>query len=220
MNVWVVIPAYNEAESLGKLLDGLDEKNLSLLVVDDGSGDATSRIARDCGALVIRNKTNLGKGISLKLAIDYLLKNTDFDCVITMDADGQHAVSDVDLFLEQVGKGEDFIIGNRLHDPRTMPLLRVATNKLMSWLISKITGQSIPDTQCGFRLIRRGVLEKMQIESDKFEIESEIVIKAAANGAQVRSVPIRTIYSSARKSYIRPFADTVRFIKFIISIKK
>ena len=220
MKVWIIIPAYNERFRLAGILDELKSKNFSILVVDDGSIDNTYEVAEKKADFVIRNEKNLGKGMSLKKGIDYLLKETDFDYLITMDADGQHSPSDLDKFLQKAGDGAYFIVGNRMSDPIGMPKLRIITNKFMSWLISRIARQRIPDTQCGFRLIKREVLEKIKIKTNNFEIESEILIKAARSGFPIKSVPVRSIYFKSLSSRINPFVDTIRFIKFILQLEE
>ncbi|MDD3297182.1 MAG: glycosyltransferase family 2 protein [Candidatus Omnitrophica bacterium] len=219
MKIWVIIPAYNESQELARVLDELKQENLSVLVVDDGSEDDTYQIATDKADHAIKNEKNLGKGMSLKKGIKYLLKNADFDYVFTMDADGQHSPFDVKQFLFQAQQGENFVVGNRMNDPSGMPKLRVFINNLMSWVISHQAHQKIPDTQCGFRLIRRDVLERIQINANKFEIESEIIIKASRLGIKIKSIPVKSIYFKNRESKIRPFVDTVRFVRFMFRLR-
>lgn len=218
MQVWVLIPAYNEGDSLATILEELKEKRLPVLVVDDGSTDNTSYIAWKKRVSLIRNRYNYGKGISLRRGIKYLLKNKEFDYLITMDGDGQHSPADIDKFLEEVKKGESFVVGNRMSNPEGMPAIRVFTNRIMSWLISKIAKQKIPDSQCGFRLIKREVLESIDIETDKYQIESEIIIKAAQKGFSIKSIPVKSIYYKSSRSKINPIVDTLRFIKFLFSL--
>lgn len=219
MKVWIVIPAYNEGLSLEVILDELRQRGLSTLVIDDGSTDNTSKIAREKADLVIRNEKNLGKGMSLNKGISYLFENRNFDYLITMDGDGQHSPSDLEKFLKEAEKGAYFVVGNRMDNPLGMPGIRVITNKFMSWFVSKIAGQKIPDTQCGFRLIKREVLEKIIIKTNKFEIESEIIIKAARMGFTIKSIPIKSIYFKNQQSKIHPFVDTLRFIRFMSKLK-
>lgn len=95
-----------------------------------------------------------------------------------------------------------------------MPVLRIITNRFMSRIISAIAKQYIPDTQCGFRLIKRELLQKMDLSTSKYETESEILIKAARSGFKIESVPVKTIYSG-QKSQINPFVDTLRFMRFM-----
>ncbi len=98
---------------------------------------------------------------------------------------------------------------------KNMPLVRVLTNKVMSWLISQIAKQEIPDTQCGFRLIKKEVLAKLNLKTHKYETESEVLIRGSRLGFKIESVPIKTIYIT-EKSHINPFIDTLRFIRFIL----
>jgi glycosyltransferase involved in cell wall biosynthesis len=218
MKVWVVIPAYNEANSLVRIIEELKKRDVSIMVIDDGSKDRTFNISRKNADIVIRNQKNFGKGRALKEGITYLLEHSQFDYIITMDADGQHSPTDLDKFLEEAEKGKYFVIGNRMETPLGMPKVRIITNKFMSWFISKIIGQKIPDTQCGFRLVKREVLEKIIIQTNKFEIESEILIKAAKSNFPIESIPIRSIYFKHKRSRINPFIDTLRFLKFIFHL--
>ncbi len=220
MKVWVIIPAYNESLKLEMVLDELRKYDVSILVIDDGSEDNTHDIACKNSARVIRNDVNLGKGMSLNKGISYLIENEKFDYIVTMDADGQHSPLDMGLFLEEAGNSEAFVIGNRMHNHTGMPLKRVITNKFMSWFISRIVGQSIPDTQCCLRLIKREVLERIIIQTKKFEIESEILIKAARLGFKIKSIPIKSIYYKNLRSKIQPFLDTLRFIRFVSQLDR
>lgn len=220
MRIWVVIPAYNEGQTLKILLQELKAKGLSTLVIDDGSEDNTYAIAKGEASEVIKNDTNLGKGTALNRGIEYLLKNVDFDYIITMDADSQHSPLDIDKFLIEANKGEYFVVGNRMDNPWGMPKIRVITNKFMSWFLSKVARQKIPDTQCGFRLIKREVFEGIIIKTNKFEIESEILIKASRSGFPIKSIPIKSIYFKGQKSKISPFVDTLRFIRFIFYLER
>ncbi|MCM8800840.1 MAG: glycosyltransferase family 2 protein [Candidatus Omnitrophica bacterium] len=215
MKVCVIIPTYNEAKSIGNLVKRIQKMHLKVVVIDDGSKDNTGKIARENGAEVLRNETNQGKGASLIKGFDYALKN-NFDAVICMDGDGQHLPEEIPIFINLATHSDSHIlIGNRMAKRRNMPLLRVFTNKFMSWLISCITKQRIPDSQCGFRLIKRIILEKLKLTTHKYETESEIIIKASRLGFKIDSVPIKTIYTGG-KSQINPLIDTLRFIRYIV----
>lgn len=215
MKTCVITPTRNEAKAIGKLVKEIRSYNLDAVVIDDGSIDNTSLIAKDNGAIVLKNEVNLGKGASLKKGFDYAIAQ-GFDTVITMDGDGQHMASDLPYFIRLAENSDkDIFIGNRMSKTRKMPLTRVLTNKFMSWLISKVAKQDIPDTQCGFRLIRKRVLEKIKLKTCKYETESEILIKAARLGFKIESVPIQSVYANER-SQINPFVDTIRFIRLIL----
>lgn len=215
MKTCVITPTYNEAKNIGEVVRQIRIQNLEVIVVDDGSEDNTSKIAKDNGALVLRNQNNEGKGASLIKGFNYALKN-NFDAVITMDGDGQHEASDIPYFIRLAAYSNSGIfMGNRMSKPKSMPWIRILTNKFMSWMISKIARQHIPDTQCGFRLIKREVLEKLDLKTRKYETESEILIKSSRLGFKIESVPIKAIYAR-EKSQINPFVDSLRFIRFII----
>ncbi len=215
MRTCVIIPTYNESRTIGGLVNKIRQQNLEVLVVDDGSQDNTFQIAKDSGAKVLRNPRNSGKGASLIRGFDYALAN-DFDAVITMDGDGQHRCEEIPYFIRLAKySASGMFIGNRMLQTKNMPLARVLTNRFMSWLISRVAGQRIPDTQCGFRLVKKEVLRKISLQSPKFEIESELIIKAARSGFKIEAVPIQTVYHK-EKSRINPLIDTLRFINFII----
>jgi glycosyltransferase involved in cell wall biosynthesis len=214
MKACVVIPTYNEARTISVLVKQIRKQGLDALVIDDGSSDNSGQIARDNGALLLKNEQNLGKGASLIKGFDWALKNS-YDAVITMDGDGQHLPEEIPDFIQAAqDRDKDIIIGNRMSQRRNMPLVRVWTNKFMSWIISKVTKQKIPDSQCGFRLIKKEVLARLHLVTSKYEIESEILIKASRLGFKIASVPIKSVYVGER-SHINPFIDTLRFIKFI-----
>jgi len=215
MRTCVIIPTYNESKTIAGLIRQVQLNGLEVIVIDDGSTDNTADIAKGCGAQVLRNVKNLGKGASLAKGYDFALAR-GFEAVISMDGDGQHSCDDLAAFIHKAeSSGCAIVVGNRMSSTKQMPLLRVATNRFMSWLISLVTGQRIPDTQCGFRLVKKELLEKLKLSTSKYETESEILIQAARLGFKIESVPVRTIYSG-QKSRINPFVDTLRFLRFII----
>ncbi len=214
MRTCVIIPTYNEAKKIGGLIKDIRAQGLDVLVVDDGSKDNTCKIAEENGASVLRNETNQGKGASLVRGFKQALSK-DYEAVITMDGDGQHLAEDIPFFLRLAKYSQSgLLVGNRMQKPKNMPLIRVLTNKLMSFMISRIAGQKIPDTQCGFRLIKKDVLEKIQLKTRNYEIESEMLINASRLGVKIESVVIKTVYRD-EKSQINPVIDSLRFIRFI-----
>ncbi len=219
MKIWVIVPAYNESFGLEGFLCKIREKGLAVLLVDDGSTDATYQIAKKNADLVLKNEKNFGKGLSLRKGIEYLMENKYFDYLMTMDADGQHSPDDINSFLKEAALGSFFVIGNRMEKPKNMPKVRVITNRFMSWIISKIARQNIIDSQCGFRLIKREVIEKLTIKTKKFEIESEMLINISKLGFSIKNIPIESIYNKNSSSKIKPFSDSLRFIKFILKLK-
>ena len=215
-NTVVVIPSYNEARTIGSVVRNVVQMGMSVLVVDDGSIDATERIALDNGAMVIRHKKNLGKGHSVRQGIRYVVEKTNFEWMVIMDGDGQHHTEDLPILMEATRAGDaDLITGNRMHYTKTMPSLRYWTNRFTSFVISGMCRQSIPDTQCGYRLVSVNALKRMKLESDKYDIESEMLIQAARTGMKIKSVPVQTIYGD-EKSAINPVLDTIRFFSLVL----
>lgn len=215
MRTCVIIPVYNESRAITGLIGQIRQLGFEVIIIDDGSTDDTAKIAEASGVKVLRNESNVGKGASLIKGYNFAVAR-GFDAVISMDGDGQHSCEDLAVFMRKAEASScGVIVGNRMTATKQMPWPRLITNRFMSHLISKITGQHIPDTQCGFRLIKKDLLQKINLSTFKYETESEILIQAARLGFKIESVPVRTIYSG-QKSRINPFLDTLRFLRFII----
>ncbi len=214
MKVCVLVPAYNEEATIAPLVREIRSSGFDVIVVDDGSTDNTASKAKESQALVFSHPRNLGKGQALRTGFKYI-RGGDYDAVVIMDADGQHLASEISKFISHAKKSKaGIIIGNRMQAPVGMPLVRRITNRLTSYVISKVTSTSIPDSQCGFRLIRTEVLKKLNLSAMKYEIESEILIEAAKNNFNIESIPVKTIYAD-QKSRINPVVDTIRFWSLI-----
>jgi glycosyltransferase involved in cell wall biosynthesis len=215
MKICAVIPAYNEEENIAHLVRRLREDSLDVLVVDDGSTDKTAILARENGAEVLKSNRNQGKGASLAIGFSYVISH-NYQAALIMDADGQHLVEDVPLFLDRFKTdGAEVVIGNRMATSRNMPLYRFLTNKFMSYLLSIFCAQDIPDSQCGFRLIATCALKKLRLRTRRFEVESEVLLQLSRSGFKIVSVEVNSVYNG-QKSRINPLLDTLRFIKFII----
>lgn len=218
MNICVIIPSYNESKVIADLVERIKKSGLAVIVVDDGSQDNTATLAAQMGATVLRNEEKQGKGASLRKGFAFALQQP-CAAVITMDGDGQHDPADLPKFLAASHQKEPcLIVGNRLADSRGMPFLRWLTNRFMSSLISLICRQQIPDSQCGFRFISCEILRRIELKTDNFEIESEMLVAASRQGFKIFSVAIRTIYRD-EKSNINPWVDTLRFFKFLFRRK-
>jgi len=215
MNVFVVIPTYNEARTIGYIVKSLQEKGFNVVIVDDGSRDNTVIEANKYGAELIVHSRNSGKGRCIREGLEHV-REKGCDVVVTMDGDGQHDIKEIDKFLDEYRRsGADIILGNRMRNPKKMPFIRRCTNVFMSFVISSIFGRKIDDSQCGYRLLSRNAIEKMTLKTAKYEIESEMLLEAKRHGLQVSSVDIDSIYRD-ESSQINPFFDTLRFIRFII----
>ena len=211
----VIIPAYNAGLTISELIEKTSKfvNKSDIVVVDDGSEDQTLGIAQRAGAVVLKHERNRGKGEALKNGFKYALKK-NYQAIITMDADLQHDPESIPDFACRVDNIPGIIIGTRKRNLKIMPFARWLTNNLTSAIVSVLSGQSIRDSQSGYRLISTQVLKNVKLKSKKYDLESELLIKAARRGFQIREVPIKTIYGGG-KSFINPLVDTGRFIKLM-----
>ncbi len=212
--VAALIPAFNVSEGLSSLIARIQPYVERVIVVDDGSTDDTGETSRRAGAFVIRHSENRGKGTALRTGFEYFIREGYDGCII-LDGDGQHDPKDIPIFLREAARSDaGVIIGNRMSQNVSMPVIRRWTNQFMSFILSHRLGVFIPDTQCGFRYIRADVLRVIQIESTRFAIDSEILIEARRHGFKIASVPIQTIYQN-QKSNIQPIRDTYFFLRLL-----
>ena len=216
----VVIPAYCEEKHVGEVVLRTRAQLDHVLVVDDGSTDQTALHAREAGAEVIVHPKNRGKGETIKTGLRYWF-DRGFDFVIILDADGQHRPEEIDRFVAATAPPTQskFLVGNRMNDVSRMPLVRRIVNRYMSAKISRVCGQHIPDTQCGFRMLHRELIPDMLGGAERFDYETEMLIFASRKGYRVDSVPISTVYSDEVSS-IHPIRDTLRFFQLMRRYKK
>jgi len=214
-NVLSIIPAYKEENAIGGVVSSVLAYLDHVLVVDDGSQDRTSEIVKGTPAILIRHEVNSGKGAALKTGFRYAAQR-GVAGVICLDGDGQHDPADIPKFLACANNSDrpDLVIGNRFSDPKGMPPLRYWTNRVMSGWISRLCRQRIPDTQCGFRLLRASLLSAMDLPTSGYDYESEMIFTGALMGLRIGNVPVRTIYGN-EKSKIRPVHDAIRFLKLV-----
>ena len=216
---YVIIPAYQEELRIAAVVQKTLAHCPNVLVVDDGSTDKTAAVAEAAGAVVIRHKENQGKGAAVATGNAEALKR-GAEVVITIDADGQHDPAEIPGFISVYEQTlAPVIVGNRMADTRTMPLVRRWTNRFMSWLLSRYLGQHVPDTQCGYRLYRCDFLAAATVTDRHFAAESEILLRLAEQGVRIGSVGIKTIYGDTA-SKIRPVRDTLRFFAMLRRYQK
>lgn len=211
--VLVLIPAYNEAAKIGTVISLVKAQGFPVLVSDDGSVDDTAAISERQGARVVRAEKNEGKGASVRKGLAEFLKS-GLEAVVLMDSDGQHDPADLGVFVGALESGADLVLGTRMERPEGMPWLRRVTNRIMSAVLSLFAGQRIPDSQCGYRAMTHDAARQLTLRSDRFEVESEMILEAAKHSLRIVSVPIHCIYAD-ETSRIRPWQDTTRFFSFI-----
>lgn len=215
--VLALLPAYNEHTHIARVIAGA-KKFLPVLVVDDGSQDDTAEIARESGAIVLRQEPNQGKGAAMERGFRYALEN-GYDAVITIDADGQHDTGEIPLFLEEFKKNcSDLIIGRR--DFRKMPFVRMCSNTIGTWMFSWAMGQYIPDNQSGYRLVSARLMDRMLTSKlHGFEFEVEMILRCVMEKYKLGWVTIKTIYADEH-SHIHPIPHVIRFFKITAYSRK
>jgi glycosyltransferase involved in cell wall biosynthesis len=225
-----VIPAYQDEKHIGDIARRTRDQLDHVLVVDDGSTDQTQQRAREAGAEVIVHAQNQGKGEAIKTGLTHWLgagnptsseQDTQITWVILLDSDGQHLPEEIDRFLMAAASATrpTFFIGNRMNDVARMPFVRRVVNRYMSLEISRVCGQTIPDTQCGYRMLHRQLIPDMLEGGHRFDYETEALIITSRKGYQIESVPISTVYTD-QVSKIHPVRDAFRFFKLMRRYQK
>jgi glycosyltransferase involved in cell wall biosynthesis len=176
-----------------------------VVVVDDGSSDATADRAARAGAEVLRLPENSGKGSAIRAGLERILAS-DATHVAFLDADGQHDPDDLPSLLAAARAGDDFVIGSRMDNPEATPPVRYRTNEIGSRILTRMTGHEVEDGQSGYRVISSDLLRRLKLKSNGYLIETEILLKAAPLVPRFRHVPVKAIYGGP--SHYRPFRDT------------
>ena len=219
-SVSVIIPAYNEEKTIGQViantLDVMDSQNLpyEIIVVDDGSTDKTGRIASQCKATLLTNLTNKGKGYSLRRGF----YQAQGEIVVTIDSDGEHQPKEIPDLLESVLEGADIVVGSRFlgKSRRFTTRLNSVGNSIFNFAIMSLTGILTTDSQSGFRAVKRGVLTDLSLESDGYEIETEITVKGIVNGFVFKEKPITCHRRQYGPSKIKILRDGIKILKTIL----
>jgi glycosyltransferase involved in cell wall biosynthesis len=212
----VILPAYNVVRHLPDVIEAIGQAQplVRVLVVDDGSVDGTADAARTAGAEVLVHPQNRDKGGALASGFTWAL-DVGLEWVYTMDADGQHLPHEMaHLWDAARDDAYDVIVGNRMDRTADMPWLRKRTNEFTSWVVSRLAGVRIPDSQSGYRLLRVACLQDMRLRTSRYDTESEVLVRLARRGCRIGSAPISTVYGDQHSS-INPLIDTVRFFRLV-----
>ena len=207
MKPLVVIPAYNEATRIGDVVRGSLQHVPDVLVVCDGSTDATERIAREAGARVLVHPENCGAGAATMTGIE-AARRLGYDTVVTLDADGQHDVADIPRLLTAlVEKKADLVIANRFGRKNPIPLVRIIANGIGNFVTFAVTGIYLPDTQCGFKVFGPKALREVDLKMSGFEFCTEIIREAARKHWKIVSIPSKVVYSEYTLAKGQSFAS-------------
>lgn len=218
--VIIVIPAYNEAATIGDVIERCLKLDREVIVVDDGSGDDTAAAAGRYPVELLRNEINSGKAASLMKGMRRAVER-NADIIATMDGDGQHRPEDLTLLLAcgQKNPGK-IVIGSRLGDSDAFPRVRYIGNRIADFWISWACGYRVEDSQSGFRLYPADLIRHIDLPHGPdrgFVFESEILIEASKAGMQGVSTPIPALYAGTlvRASHFQPLRDVLRIIRMV-----
>jgi glycosyltransferase involved in cell wall biosynthesis len=216
----VIIPAYNEEHTIdgviSQTITTMNSTNLpyEIIVVDDGSDDRTGELAARHNVKLLSNLENKGKGYCLKRALEYAKGGI----IVTIDSDGEHKPKEIPDLLEPIFTGADIVSGSRFLNNKgyvTTNLHRIG-NQFFNITIMSLTGKWITDSQTGFRAIRRSVLDRLKIESDGYEVETEIAVKSLKNDFIFEERPVSIIKRQYSISKIRLLSDGTKILKTIV----
>lgn len=216
MRVAAIVPAYDCADRIGGVVRGTLHYIPDLLVVDDGSKDETTEVARRAGARVVRHANNLGKGEAIRSGLAVLLGEPNTH-VLMLDGDGQHDTADIPAFLA-AGEESDFVLGNRLWNPSAIPARRYWTNFIGTRALELMSGYPLEDSQCGFRLVAAPILRRMGLVGRRYASDTEILVRAGKLRASFAHVAVNVIYDGARSHY-RPLRDTIHIVLSSVRFK-
>jgi len=213
LKLCVIIPTYNNAGTIAKVIADVLQYTKNVIIVNDGSTDNTKQIVTEIEEIeIVTYPKNKGKGYALQKGFKYAI-NKGFDFAITIDSDGQHFAEDIPTFVEKLEQNKNvLLIGARNMSQDGVPGKSSFGNKFSNFWFKIETGKSMPDTQSGYRLYPIHRYKKMLYFTKKYEFEIEIIVRSAWKGIEVDSVPIKIYYSppEERISHFRPFKDFTR----------
>ncbi len=209
-----MVPTYNNAGTLQKVLDGILKQTFNIIVIDDGATDGTKEILDAYPQIKrIHIPDNKGKGNALRTGFDEAIKQ-GYEFAISIDSDGQHFPEDIPVFLDALEKEETknvLYIGARNMEQSDVPGGSSFGNRFSNFWFWFETGTWLSDTQCGFRLYPLKQIADLKLYTPKFEFEIEVIVKASWHGTRVKNVPVQISYDAdERVSHFRKVSDFAR----------
>jgi glycosyltransferase involved in cell wall biosynthesis len=195
--IWVVIAAYNEVGVIARVVAEVRRRGYTVLLIDDGSADATAATAEKVGAVVIRHPVNLGQGAALQTGIEFAL-HEGADVIVTFDADGQHRVADIDGLIGALAEHDaDFALGSRfLGGAVNLPPARRLLLKAATWFTRITSGLSLTDTHNGLRAMTRRGARAIRLRQNRMAHASEFLNQVSASRLKYIEVPVTIEYSA------------------------
>ena len=218
MRVLVIVPAYNEEESIKKVIDNLIDNypQYDYVIVNDGSKDKTSKICHENNYQIIDLPVNLGLTGAFQTGMKYAYRE-GYDCAIQFDADGQHLPEYIGMMVKKMQEGYDMVIGSRFVTQQKPGSLRMLGSRVISWAIKVTTGVKVADPTSGMRLFNR-VLIKEFAENINYEPEPDTVSFLIKQGVKVAEIQVEMKEREAGESYLNLSKSIVYMTKMFISI--
>jgi glycosyltransferase involved in cell wall biosynthesis len=213
-DTWIVIPAYNEEKYLEIVLKKVSKFTNNIVVIDDGSSDATLKIANRLSTYSLLHQINLGKGAALKTGCDFAFEELRAKNVIIMDADDQHDPIELPKFQAVLMKHQ-VILGVR--NLQNMPKFRQLGNKWLTWLVGVVFGVQIPDILSGYKAFTKQAYHQIKWGSSGYGVELEIAISIAKQKLPFETINIKTIYHDYTRGMT--LLDALSIIGHVISRK-
>jgi glycosyltransferase involved in cell wall biosynthesis len=217
-----IVPAYNEEAAVADVIREIRraEAEIDVLVIDDGSSDATAEVAHAAGARVARLPFNLGIGGAVQTGFR-VAWDEGYDVAIQIDGDGQHPPEELPRLLGPLEEGRaDYVIGSRFAEPSDYraPRTRRSGILLLSWLVSRIVGRRMTDTTSGFRAAGRRAIELFAAHYPHDYPEVEATVIAARSGLRVIEVPVQMRARAAGRSSISPLQSVYYMVKVLLAV--
>ena len=214
-DVWIVVPAFNEASVIGDVVADLRAVFGNVVVVDDGSKDGTSATARRAGAHVVPHPVNLGQGAAIQTGIEYARAQPGARVLATFDADGQHRVKDVVAMIDRLSTDDvDIVIGTRFAEgpPARMPLLKRVVLQTAAWLSPSSRRLHLTDAHNGLRVFNKTVADALNITMNGMSHASEFIALIAENHWRVSEQPVEILYTDYSMSKGQPLLNGVNIV--------
>jgi glycosyltransferase involved in cell wall biosynthesis len=213
-NVWIVVPAFNEAGVIGEVISDLRSVFTNVVCVDDGSADDTGEVALKAGAHLVRHPVNLGQGAAIQTGVDYARRQPGAQVFATFDADGQHRVKDLVTMIDRLGAGDvDVVIGTRFGPGVSRPpLLKRVVLQTAARLSPRGRRLGLTDTNNGLRVFNKAVADGLDITLSGMSHAGEFIMLIAENRWRVAEEPVEVLYTEYSRSKGQPLLNGVNII--------
>jgi polyprenyl-phospho-N-acetylgalactosaminyl synthase len=213
-NVWIVVPAFNEAGMIGEVIADLRSVFSNVVCVDDGSRDDTGEVALRAGAHLVRHPVNLGQGAAIQTGVEYARRQPGAQVFATFDADGQHRVKDLVTMIDRLGTGDvDVVIGTRFGQGVSRPpLLKRVVLQTATRLSPRGRKLGLTDTNNGLRVFNKTVADGLDITMNGMSHATEFIMLIAENRWRVAEEPVEVLYTEYSQSKGQPLLNGVNII--------